>query len=656
MGGIALEYFVRSRACDAMGWAWRGSARLALRSPVFGIITPRPSAPGEIRTLRRCSQCRSARRVRHLNAAMSGKVQADGNSKKGAAKRTPGSPAKKRSGAAAKAGAKWLAKAGGKAGRRATPKTPRDGISRGGQSGEGPSSGDKLPELEWANPFHKATSDKSDVLWTASGTDVKLPSIFHSKRAAQLEGSDVPDFLLPSGELAGPREVGMADLDREMLSEIFSHLDGRSLVVSSAVCREWRAVAVESAIWHYAQVQWEQTVVEEAKEKLHQATLRRREQMHAKRRALVLEIRVEEERKMEEKMKRDVARRQRKKNEAKLLEAAFDGQLDTIKQLGGFSPSRCGWANGERSDGEMWCRCAKRPRQGVDLECMNKDEQTPLSEAAVGGRVEVLQFLLMHGVSIDDRDKYGRTPVYRSVFMGYPEAAELLMSYGASPLLESNDLSMPLDVTSNPETKDMLRAWDGGAHCLRAPLLDEQRQELFHSVVDDSEAVEEEQQYFTRTLVRGLDKALDTTMASDRYTVLCDLNGAASMFLRYRDTNYLMAYHPGDMRRENKRKGLIGALRWGKPFVLDLLDMEIDFVQVQSLLDDVQPGLLEKILCRHILREEVYMSLVTEDDPDSYRAHLWERERTAMFHLVIITKLPEPLTELASRMYVVMCA
>eukprot|EP00854_Cymbomonas_tetramitiformis_P020744 gene20744-24862_t len=566
---------------------------------------------------------------------MSGKVQADGNSKKGAAKRTPGSPAKKRSGAAAKAGAKWLAKAGGKAGRRATPKTPRDGISRGGQSGEGPSSGDKLPELEWANPFHKDGMSSlgealvlvggavaiSDVLWTASGTDVKLPSIFHSKRAAQLEGSDVPDFLLPSGELAGPREVGMADLDREMLSEIFSHLDGRSLVVSSAVgstaslttsiavvipdsdsvpefdpsptkpvrvsaytafsgaaryvrqvCREWRAVAVESAIWHYAQVQWEQTVVEEAKEKLHQATLRRREQMHAKRRALVLEIRVEEERKMEEKMKRDVARRQRKKNEAKLLEAAFDGQLDTIKQLGGFSPSRCGWANGERSDGEMWCRCAKRPRQGVDLECMNKDEQTPLSEAAVGGRVEVLQFLLMHGVSIDDRDK-----------------AELLMSYGASPLLESNDLSMPLDVTSNPETKEHPRGIPGSVIVgdevdLRrlveqAPLLDEQRQELFHSVVDDSEAVEEEQQYFTRTLVRGLDKALDTTMASDRYTVLCDLNGAASMFLRYRDTNYLMAYHPGDMRRENKRKGLIGALRWGKPFVLDLLDMEIDFVQ-----------------------------------------------------------------------------
>lgn len=64
---------------------------------------------------------------------------------------------------------------------------------------------------------------------------------------------------------------------------------------------------------------------------------------------------------------------------------------------------------------------------------------------------------------------------------------------------------------------------------------------------------------------------------------------------RYRDTNLLMAYKPGDMEPEKVRVALLGALRFGKPLVIDNMDLMLEWSKIASYFNSVAPG-----QCLHI--------------------------------------------------------
>ena len=51
-------------------------------------------------------------------------------------------------------------------------------------------------------------------------------------------------------------------------------------------------------------------------------------------------------------------------------------------------------------------------------------------------------------------------------------------------------------------------------------------------------------------------------------------------FFQYRDVNLAYAYRPADVEPDVLRRKVMGALRYGKPFIIDYLSMELDMDEV----------------------------------------------------------------------------
>lgn len=89
----------------------------------------------------------------------------------------------------------------------------------------------------------------------------------------------------------------------------------------------------------------------------------------------------------------------------------------------------------------------------------------------------------------------------------------------------------------------------------------------------------------------------------DRWPLVIDTSNQAATYLRYQDTNYINALAPKDMVSDRVRLALIGGLRFGKPVVLDM--MEVDMFQTASdKMDEVLPGLMAMIMDKSIMKEE----------------------------------------------------
>ena len=66
-------------------------------------------------------------------------------------------------------------------------------------------------------------------------------------------------------------------------------------------------------------------------------------------------------------------------------------------------------------------------------------------------------------------------------------------------------------------------------------------------------------------------KDLTGTLASSkRWPFLIDPSSQASVFFRYCDSNFVNALSPRDMALNTLRRSLLGAIRYGKPLVIDL--------------------------------------------------------------------------------------
>ncbi|XP_036837648.1 IQ motif and ankyrin repeat domain-containing protein 1 isoform X5 [Oncorhynchus mykiss] len=135
-----------------------------------------------------------------------------------------------------------------------------------------------------------------------------------------------------------------------------------------------------------------------------------------------------------------------------------------------------------------------------------------------------------------------------------------------------------------------------------------------------------------------------------RWPLLVDTYGQAATFLRYRDTNYLDALHPGDMQPEKLRLALLGAIRFGKPLVINMMEVDL-FESVQNQLDQVNPGLSEQLMNKELLQEERYLSLVRSTDGPQYARTEFMLDRIEKFSLVLVTKQRHPPDALLTAFY-----
>lgn len=94
-----------------------------------------------------------------------------------------------------------------------------------------------------------------------------------------------------------------------------------------------------------------------------------------------------------------------------------------------------------------------------------------------------------------------------------------------------------------------------------------------------------------------------------RWPFIIDPSNQAATYLRYQDTNYLNALAPKDMAPEVIRRALIGSIRFGKPMVLDM--MEVDMFQTASdRMDEVLPGLMTLLMDKSIMKEDKYVTCI----------------------------------------------
>ena len=74
----------------------------------------------------------------------------------------------------------------------------------------------------------------------------------------------------------------------------------------------------------------------------------------------------------------------------------------------------------------------------LQVDVMDEDGNTPLSEAACYGEVELVDFFLSKGAHPDTRNELGRTPIWRACYNGHHQVVKILLENGADKSIPSN--------------------------------------------------------------------------------------------------------------------------------------------------------------------------------------------------------------------------
>jgi len=137
---------------------------------------------------------------------------------------------------------------------------------------------------------------------------------------------------------------------------------------------------------------------------------------------------------------------------------------------------------------------------------------------------------------------------------------------------------------------------------------------------------------------------------SNRWPLVIDGTQKAVAFLRNRSQCYINALNQRSMAPEQIRFKLVDALRFGKPLVLDLMNVDV-FLACQLRFDEVFEGLMNAIMDRSIMQEEKYLPLLREKDGPDYQKAKFKPQRTQHFRLFLVTQALFPPQPLLNRTY-----
>lgn len=155
-------------------------------------------------------------------------------------------------------------------------------------------------------------------------------------------------------------------------------------------------------------------------------------------------------------------------------------------------------------------------------------------------------------------------------------------------------------------------------------------------------------------ILRDLSDVIKNSL--NKWPLIVDENDQASTFLRYRDTNYVNCLDMSSMESERFRLALVGAIRYGKPFVLDLMQYDSELLQaVRVVCEQIDSGvtggggsgLFEMIFSKDLIRNENYMKYVKVSvDGAEYEAFNFSKMRLDNFKVIFITSNPYPSNQL----------
>ncbi|XP_060053980.1 IQ motif and ankyrin repeat domain-containing protein 1 isoform X2 [Erinaceus europaeus] len=426
-----------------------------------------------------------------------------------------------------------------------------------------------------------------------------------------------------------------------------------------------------------------------------QAYLEQMEQLQ--REAFLALVRREQEaarRRQEEEEAAERRRREEQRRRVRLLEAAFDGNLGEIRAVLQEVDEEVNREGAGRD--EAWT-ARRLQRRMAAVEGADGHGNTPLSEAAAGGQPKAIQLLAELGANPNCKGAFGRTPLYRAAFGGHLEAVEVLLQLGADPRVYADDGSTPEQVASLDAVVSVLQSWDlsltdamlrnmeaeqqrraqeaqqhkeaeAQRTNLRVQQLAKEHQQChkklqqayceLHRRITEHDKCEQRNMGMTTLTLQAIkdsedqvDRLRQEAQKMEEKLAMARLElreqtqeGQAATFLRYQDTNYLDTLNPDHLQPERIRLALLGALRYGKPLVFDLREVDL-FPVVQQQLEAVQPGLAQELLDRSLLECERYLSLVRPGDGAEYDPTQFQEARLAYFRLFFVTKVCWPSAE-----------
>lgn len=130
-----------------------------------------------------------------------------------------------------------------------------------------------------------------------------------------------------------------------------------------------------------------------------------------------------------------------------------------------------------------------------------------------------------------------------------------------------------------------------------------------------------------------------------KWPLLIDISRQIATFLRYRDTNYINACSPVDTVPEKIRLALLGAMRFGKPLVIDMMDVDF-WHALPSIFNVVKPNLLADIVSKKILSPDCIKPLLKPSDGDEFKLANFTEDRLSRFRVFFVTLLKFPDAEL----------
>lgn len=176
------------------------------------------------------------------------------------------------------------------------------------------------------------------------------------------------------------------------------------------------------------------------------------------------------------------------------------------------------------------------------------------------------------------------------------------------------------------------------------PLSDESDEEdsSDEATLDDRKLMKINIREMDDMILRDLSDAIKNSL--DRWPLIIDQNEQAATFLRYRDTNYVNCLDMQSMQTSRFRLALIGAIRYGKPFVLDLMQYDRELLEsVRVVCDQIDPQLFELMCNKKLLQNEYFLKLVKlQTDGKEYESHNFSQTRINNFKLLFLTSNPYP--------------
>uniref|UniRef100_A0A8C2IU68 Protein phosphatase 1, regulatory subunit 12C n=1 Tax=Cyprinus carpio TaxID=7962 RepID=A0A8C2IU68_CYPCA len=115
-------------------------------------------------------------------------------------------------------------------------------------------------------------------------------------------------------------------------------------------------------------------------------------------------------------------------------------------------------ASGDTEEAKEMLREA-RVQNGEDdmVNCANTDGITALHQACIDGSMELVEFLLSQGASVNQVDSEGWTPLHVAASCGNLEITEFLLRHGASLCAVNCDGDVPMDIAEDEATETLLQ-------------------------------------------------------------------------------------------------------------------------------------------------------------------------------------------------------